>query len=74
MFILIVVLWMAIQMQAPLWVFIVITFSMLLNIIDVVLKCIEKKQEEDRRKRRVQAIANGDFEELLKTMGEQDGK
>ena len=43
---LIVILWIVIQMQAPLWVYALVIFGLVINILDLILKMIDKHDEK----------------------------
>ena len=71
----IVLLWIAVQLKAPLWVYIIVILMLVINTLSSVLEIINKVQEK-RLKRASEklGITEERCEELKQWLKEQEGK
>lgn len=71
----IVLLWIAVQLQAPLWVYVIVMLMLVISTLSFVLETIKKVQE--RRIKRASeklGITEEKYEELKQWLKEQEGK
>ena len=71
----IVLLWIAVQLQAPLWVYVIIMLMLVISTLSFVLETIKKVQE--RRLKRASeklGITEERYEELKRWLKEQERK
>lgn len=71
----IVLLWIAVQLQAPLWVYIIIMLMLVISTLSFVLEIIKKVQERQiKRASEKLGITEEKYEELKRWLKEQEGK
>lgn len=71
----IILLWIAVKLQAPLWVYVIIMLMLVISTLSFVLETIKKVQE--RRLKRASeklGITEKRYEELKRWLKEQEGK
>lgn len=71
----IVLLWIAVQLQAPLWVYIIIMLMLVISALSFVMETIKKVQKKRiKRASEKLGITEEKYEELKRWLKEQEGK
>ena len=71
----IILLWIAVKLQAPLWVYVIVMLMLVISTLSFVLETIKKVQERRlKRASKKLGITEERYEELKRRLKEQEGK